>query len=111
MDISETNLPIEFINDLFEELCYQVVYNTVPTNTGKISGKVTFDLNKDCIAKSSDPTLGKWLVALSSDSRTYYRVTDENGTYSFGLPEEHIPSDYFPKTNCGMYAMTLSKLI
>ena len=97
LDISETNLPIEFINDFFEELCYQVVYNTVPTNTGKISGKVTFDLNKDCIAESSDPTLGQWLVALSSDSKTYYRVTDENGTYSFGLPEGAYTIRLLPK--------------
>ncbi len=97
LDISETNLPIEFINDLFEELCYQVVSTTVTTNIGKISGKVTFDLNTDCIAESSDPTLGQWLVALSSDSKTYYRVTDENGAYSFGLPEGTYTIRLLPK--------------
>ncbi len=97
LDISETNLPIEFINDFFEELCYQVVSTTVTTNIGKISGKVTFDLNTDCIAESSDPTLGQWLVALSSDSKTYYRVTDENGTYSFGLPEGAYTIRLLPK--------------
>lgn len=97
VDISEMNLPIQFINEGAFELCVQGSTTTIPTHTGKISGKVTFDQNTDCLAESSDPTLGQWLVALSSDSKTYYRVTDENGAYSFGLPEGIYTIRLLPK--------------
>lgn len=97
LDISESNLPIQFINEGAFELCVQGNSTTVFTHSGSISGKVTYDVNNDCIVESSDPILDKWLVALSSSNKTYYRVTDENGAYSFGLPTGDYTIRLIPK--------------
>jgi len=97
LDISETNLPIEFINDQFAELCFLVSSVTFTTNSGQISGKVTHDINKDCNAESLDPLLNKWLLELTSQTKTYYRSTDQNGEYSFGLPAGDYTIKLLPK--------------
>ncbi|HLO56171.1 MAG TPA: T9SS type A sorting domain-containing protein [Saprospiraceae bacterium] len=97
LEISETNLPVEFINEAAFELCVKGSSTTLVTSSGKIFGKVTHDLNKNCDPELSDPILNKWVIELSSSTKTYYRATNEDGEYSFGLPAGEYTIRLIPK--------------
>jgi len=61
----------------------------IPIPCTKITGKVKFDLNEDCVAEDSETSLVGWLVR-AIGAETYYGITDTAGTYEIRVK----PGDY-----------------
>lgn len=59
-----------------------VAFTAAPYNFGKIIGKVTGDLNSNCISEIGEPGLGNWLVTAVGTDQSYSIRTRSDGSYS-----------------------------
>ena len=97
--ISDQNIPSEFVNVDNQVYCFKGTDINITTNPGKIAGFVTRDENLDCTYQSGEIPLKNWLVELTSGNKKYYRTTDENGYYSYGLPAGDYTLKLLPKND------------
>ena len=81
---------VEFVDKTFTLPCVSYESIVVGTNGNLLSGYLKNDLNKNCSLEASETGLQYWKVELTTNNKKYYRVTDKNGFYSFGLP----PGEY-----------------
>ncbi|MBK9733534.1 MAG: T9SS type A sorting domain-containing protein [Saprospiraceae bacterium] len=86
IQVSDKNLPFEVINSAASILCVSGNEIIIQTNPGQVSGKVSHDINKNCIFDNDEPTFENWMIELTSGQKKYYRTTDASGHFSFGLP-------------------------
>jgi len=59
-----------------------VAFTAAPYNFGKITGKVTGDLNSNCMSEINEPGLGNWLITAQGANQTYSVRSRSDGTYS-----------------------------
>ncbi len=69
-----------------------VGFTAGPYHFGKITGKITGDLNADCIPDTNEPGLRNWLVTAEGTNQTYSVRTRSDGT--FDLYADSINSPY-----------------
>jgi uncharacterized repeat protein (TIGR01451 family) len=72
---------IEIVNNLFENVCYTSETIIVNDNRAKISGSVTHDKDDNCLESEGDLPLAGWTVKITSDTDTYYGLTNPSGQY------------------------------
>jgi hypothetical protein len=97
VSFSESLLPFEFTNIANKTLCYSTNQIFVPTEPFKISGKVIFDQNSNCLPDAAEPGIGEWLVEFERGVAKYYRITDNTGHYSAYLPKGIYKVRVIPK--------------
>ena len=79
--LDQSPLVVEIINDLFEELCYTTENIIINDPRAKILGNITHDIDGTCLESVDDTPLEGWKVKISSDTETYYRLTNKSGKY------------------------------
>jgi hypothetical protein len=50
---------------------------------GYLAGRVAIDINNDCLAATTEPTIKSWLVEAKGAANTYYTYTDTSGFFAF----------------------------
>jgi hypothetical protein len=86
-EISQSNLPFEFINKESRLLCLKSDFLSLDATGSELKGRVIYDKNDNCNIESDEQGVEGWLVELTSGIRKYYRSTDRNGFYYFNLPK------------------------
>jgi len=86
-EISQSNLPFEFINKDSRLLCVKTEFLKIEATGSELKGRVVYDKNDNCVFEPEEDGIEGWLVELTSGNRKYYRSTDKNGFYSFDLPK------------------------
>ncbi|MFT4536166.1 MAG: putative repeat protein (TIGR01451 family) [Saprospiraceae bacterium] len=79
--LDQNPLKVEIVNDSFEELCYTSNSIIINDPRAKIIGNITHDIDGTCLESVDDLPLEGWKVKISSDSETYYRLTNKSGRY------------------------------
>ena len=79
----------EFVDFNSQELDYLLLDCAI--GKGILSGKVFSDDNPDCIFSTGEPSLGRFLVRVESNGKTYYTAANPNGQYYYPIgPEDEI---------------------
>ncbi len=86
LEISKTQLPIEFVNNDGEVLCVKTDLIQASSKGTRVWGLVTVDADGDCSYSAGDKGLAGWVVELSQGAQKYYRTTDASGRYAIALP-------------------------
>jgi hypothetical protein len=50
---------------------------------GGLRGRVSIDLNTDCVADASEPPITQWLIEAKSATKSYFTYTTDQGQYAF----------------------------
>lgn len=72
-----------------------VAFTEAPHDFGKIFGKITGDLNSDCITSVDDPGLGNWLVTAIGTNHSYSIRSRNDGTFSLYADSTNSPYHVF----------------
>ena len=72
-----------------------VAFTAAPYNFGKITGKVTGDLNSNCMSEINEPGLGNWLITAQGANQTYSVRSRSDGTYSLYADSLNSPYTVF----------------
>ncbi len=83
----DPNFNIEFINGIFEEVCFTATPLTVNESRTQLIGNLYHDLNGNCLPDATDFPLAGWTVLADNGFEKFYRVTDEFGHYN--IPVEN----------------------
>jgi hypothetical protein len=85
--ISTRKYPLEFINTDFALLCAEPAVIAASGNGIKLSGKVVYDNNNNCLGDTDEAGVQGLIIEISGNGNTFYRKTDKDGTYSIILPQ------------------------
>jgi hypothetical protein len=85
-DVTFSFRNIEFVNSSLSILCVNAPNHVGQTYGTIISGRVTKDDNNNCSYDVGEKPLSQWIIELTSGNNKYYRITDDDGSYSLGLP-------------------------
>jgi hypothetical protein len=86
IEISRTQLPVEFINNDSESLCVKTAVIQASSKGTFVEGGVWNDVNSNCLGEAGEEKLSDWLIEISRNGQKLYRTTDSSGNYSIILP-------------------------
>ena len=72
---------IEIVDDSFENVCYTSQDIIINDPRAMISGNIFHDINGNCLESADDIALGGWKVKITSNTETFYRITNKSGQY------------------------------
>lgn len=105
--------PIDTLTSILNFVNLDSNFNIYPS---KLTGKVVFDRNNDCIYNAGDLIRPASLVAQEvGTDRYYYRFTNDSGNYSFPLPYGNYTITHPVSANklneCGVYSINITEPI
>lgn len=71
-----------FIDELNNGQTIVASLANAPINLAKVSGKVTFDENNDCVAQPGENSLGGWQIKATTGNFSRYTYSKSDGTYN-----------------------------
>lgn len=86
INISDKQLPLEFVNNKLETLCVETDYKEIQSDGYTISGRLIHDKLENCTIDAAEKGLSNWMIEMSSLGVKYYRTTSEDGSYTFTVP-------------------------
>ena len=86
INISDKQLPLEFVNNKLETLCVETDYKEILSDGYTISGRLIHDKQENCTLDATEKGLSNWMIEMSSLGVKYYRTTSEDGSYAFTVP-------------------------
>jgi len=79
--LDQNPLFVEVVDSSVEPICFTTEPIIINDNRAKIFGKISHDLDSDCIDNNDDLPLGGWKVRLTSNTETYYAISNNSGKY------------------------------
>lgn len=72
---------IEIVDNMFENVCYTIENIIINDPRAMITGNITHDIDANCMESFADKPLEGWKVKITSDTETFYRLTNNSGKY------------------------------
>lgn len=72
---------IEITNNLFEDICYTSESIILNETRAIIEGTISHDKDGNCIESQGDMPLSGWTIKITTDTETYYTLTNNSGQY------------------------------
>jgi len=76
---------VEFVDSQSRLLCYDTALEPIITTGTSFTGSLRFDKNSNCISDPEEPGMGGWVLKLTQGDKVFYRITDNNGRFHYGL--------------------------
>lgn len=102
---------IEIINDSFEDVCYTIEGIIINDPRAKIVGNITHDMDNNCVESAGDLPLEGWKVKITSDTETYYRITNTSGQYLLPVEIGEYTVEVLPINNLWTPCVTSETII